>query len=188
MNAARLASSRGPCRADVRSRTELAGRVRQHILKAPPPLAVQAPRVPVGPGTGLALKLCLARGAALPGLSRLRQSLFFSPEPCPETGHRDLKPANVAIERETKGTAPRRGEVLASHGLRRGTIGTTSRSLPIPERRFAVRASPLSHTRSRRGHDLSVSRGSDQLEGRPQEIPTRQYQSSESAEDLERHE
>jgi len=50
--------------------------VRQHILKAPPPLAVQAPRVPVGPGTGLALKLCLAGGAArrfqgFPGSARV---------------------------------------------------------------------------------------------------------------------
>jgi len=37
--------------------------------------------------------------------------------------HRDIKPANITIERETKRTVPRRGEVLANHGLRCGTIG-----------------------------------------------------------------
>ncbi len=35
--------------------------------------------------------------------------------------HRDLKPANVTSERETRNIAPRRGKVLANHGLRCGT-------------------------------------------------------------------
>lgn len=41
--------------------------------------------------------------------------------------NRDVKPATVRIEREIKYIVPRRGEVLANHGLRSGTIGGSSR-------------------------------------------------------------
>ena len=39
-----------------------------------------------------------------------------------EARQQDIEPANVTLERETKKTVPRRGEVLANYGLRCGTI------------------------------------------------------------------
>ena len=78
--------------------------------------------------------------------------------------HRDFKPDNVTIERETNKTVPRRGEVLANHGLRCGTVVEPTRSMT----RMAVfdgellsrPLAPAVPKRSRRSYQRMVTIGS----------------------------
>ncbi len=47
--------------------------------------------------------------------------------------HRDMKPDKVPIERKQQRIVPRRGEVLANHGLRCGTVSNQFRGSPIEQ-------------------------------------------------------
>ena len=79
-------------------------------------------------GDTLRARLKSHGGRWWPGGVRAAQQIASTLAATHEHGivHRDLKPDNGAIERATNRTVPRRGEVLAPHGLRCGPMGVAS--------------------------------------------------------------